>query len=120
MKRVKAPLTHVFVLVFRSHDMIAVRRLFFVGAVLAATSVTATSALLGDQGSRSANTQAAIPSNLGKLAERFAEAKFLDPKTGVHTYQSANGEQYFALRLQPAIAANAEGGKTDYVIIGDS
>src|SRR5690349_16012780 len=81
-------------LVFTSecHDMIAVRRLLFLGAVLAATSTTATTALLGD-GSKPVNTTFANPAALGKLTERFAGAKFLAPHA-VHVYQTAAGETY--------------------------
>jgi hypothetical protein len=99
--------------------MIAVRRLLFVGAVLAATSATATTALLGDQGSRSATVPSSLPANLGKLAERYSEAKFLLPGSGVHTYQAAGGERYFALKLQPALTA-APATARDIVILVDS
>ncbi|HMO36846.1 MAG TPA: hypothetical protein PKA06_12455, partial [Gemmatales bacterium] len=85
--------------------MTTVRRRLFIGAVLAATASITSTAILGDQGGRPASTLTAFPQNLSKLSERFTDAKFLE--AGVHTYTAANGEQTFALKLQPNLAAHA-------------
>jgi hypothetical protein len=98
--------------------MTTVRRQLFLGAVLAATTATASTAILGDQGGRPASTLAAFPQNINKLSERFTEGKFLE--AGVHTFTAASGEQTFALKLQPNLVANAASVKTDLLILVDS
>jgi hypothetical protein len=94
------------------------RRQLFLGAVLAATTATATTAIVGDQGNRPTSTLSAFPQNLSKLSERFVEAKFLE--AGVHTFASANGAQHFALKLQPNLAPYAPPTKTDVIFLVDS
>ncbi|HQR41065.1 MAG TPA: VWA domain-containing protein, partial [Gemmatales bacterium] len=98
--------------------MYTVRRQLFLGAVLAATTGIATTAIIGDQGGKPASSLAAFPQNLSKLSERFAEGKFLE--AGVHTYATASGEQTFALKLQPNLASQTSSGKTDILFLVDS
>src|SRR5260221_14482488 len=82
--------------------MFNVRRLMVVGAVLATTIVLSQTLLMGEPtGNNDSSRKSPSADKARSPVDNLAEVKFSQP--GVLTYQGADGDLLFAMKLQPKL-----------------